>query len=281
MYHLLDCHGAGAASWQSAHDDAQKCRLSVNSTPRADSVDLAVTLELLTGRHVLASPPPPLQCDDEDQLDHALGGGGSLVGRADGADSSSVATPTSNCRLTPKASLRREDEAARPAAALADPIRQPQGSADSSQQDLLMLDAEQEGIAQRLVALNLPMGLIKASGYTSTGHSRPAGMPLPSTAATLFLTDCLQKMPHHRRHCAMLLESNFIAEAKELAPTVALDWIRDPSIPVVASDRAHSEVESAGRDEVCGCGAMSDVARWLMAASLASTPSLLVGQRLL
>lgn len=103
-----------------------------------------------------------------------------------------------------------------------------------------MMEAEQEGIAQRLVAMNLPMGLIKASGYTATGASRPAALPPPCNSATLFLTDCLQKMPHLRRHCAVLLESKFISDCKDLAPSVTLDWIRDPSIELIAADRSES-----------------------------------------
>ena len=46
------------------------------------------------------------------------------------------------------------------------------------------------------------------------GVLRPAHVPGPSPSTTLFLNDCLQKMPQHRRHCSVLLDSAFITVVK-------------------------------------------------------------------
>ena len=218
-------------------------KYKIIKSSRTDVLDRPVTLELLTGRHVLASPPPPpppqANADDLEE-------GGNW--RAEGAAS---ATPTPS---TPNNMARREEEptlrslAAKASNALESSLLDQTGDG-AEQAAARMMEAEQDGIAQRLVALNLPMGLIKASGYTATGASRPPALPPPCNSATLFLTDCLQKMPHLRRHCTVLLESKFISDCRDLAPSVALDWIRDPSIELVAPDRS----EGSHPDEVPYC----------------------------
>lgn len=194
-----------------------------------DALTLAVTLELLTGRHVLASPPPPpnLASDDDQE--------------GEGTDRSEACTPSSWHQLRAKAG------------APGTPIRLQASSEvnsvhkdDAEGDEEELVDAEQEGIAQRLVTLNLPMGLIKASGYS--GPSRDANLPPPSTSAILFLNDCLQKMPHLRRHCSVLLDSAFITECKDLQPSVALDWIRDPSLSLAPPHTT----QSSSPDQVRG-----------------------------
>eukprot|EP00277_Geminigera_cryophila_P000269 CAMPEP_0179427786 /NCGR_PEP_ID=MMETSP0799-20121207/13629_1 /TAXON_ID=46947 /ORGANISM="Geminigera cryophila, Strain CCMP2564" /LENGTH=769 /DNA_ID=CAMNT_0021202971 /DNA_START=442 /DNA_END=2749 /DNA_ORIENTATION=- len=106
------------------------------------------------------------------------------------------------------------------------------------------VEIEQHKIAQRLVLLNLPLGLLKASGYMGT--SRPAHLPPTSTHTTLFLSDCLQKMPQNRRHCGTLLESNFITTYNSLPPSTSLDWIRNPFLSL--SPLAENDTPRANAD---------------------------------
>jgi len=188
---------------------------------------------------VLASPPPPPNLAPDDDAE------------GDGADQSEADQGTPR---TPSSwhQRRAKTGAPRTPVRLQEPPESPsdaggaqQDDADGQQGDDL-LDAEQHGIAQRLVAMNLPMGLIKASGY-SPGPTRGAHLPPASTSAILFLNDCLQKMPHLRRHCSVLLDSTFIAECKDVRPSAALDWIRDPASPLAPPDTT----ESSSSDKVC------------------------------
>jgi len=76
-------------------------------------------------------------------------------------------------------------------------------------------------------------------------------LPLASNAAKLFLNECLQKMPQHRRHCGSLLLHHFIDISRTRPPTLVLDWILDPTIslspplpPAQGGQRTGSEQEA-------------------------------------
>lgn len=114
------------------------------------------------------------------------------------------------------------------------------------------MESEQMALAERLVHLNLPVGLLRASGYLARARS-PSQAPHPPPedhAATAFLTDCLQKMPHHRRDCGSLLESDFIKRYRSRPVSVCLDWIRDPcvALPSPDPDGDRNGSEQAGAD---------------------------------
>ena len=130
------------------------------------------------------------------------------------------------------------------------------------------VDVEQRRIALQLVSLHLPIALLQASGFQAASkpvrppHTHPApaastdvntdistGVNDPTTAAAAFLSDCLQKMPHHRRDCGALLASSFLKTYESWPPPVALEWIRDLSLCPPPPPHADEHAAGEPKDE--------------------------------